>query len=44
MDIAVIEIEEVDVDAMRAAIKYFIGTHDFMAFCGNKYKAASRYS
>jgi tRNA pseudouridine38-40 synthase len=28
--------EELDVARMRAAANYLIGTHDFMAFCGNK--------
>ena len=28
--------EYLDVNAMRKAAEYFIGTHDFMAFCGNK--------
>lgn len=29
-------IEELDVDAMRKAADLMLGTHDFMAFCGNK--------
>ena len=29
-------IEHLDVNAMRDAAKLMIGTHDFMAFCGNK--------
>jgi len=28
--------EKLDVDAMRAAASKMLGTHDFMAFCGNK--------
>lgn len=28
--------EKLDVDVMRDAAKILIGTHDFMAFCGNK--------
>ena len=28
--------EELDIDAMRKAGKLMLGTHDFMAFCGNK--------
>ena len=28
--------EHLDVDAMRDAAKYMVGTKDFMAFCGNK--------
>ena len=31
-----IYIEELDVDAMREAAGLMLGTHDFMAFCGNK--------
>ena len=29
-------IELLNLDAMREAANYMIGTHDFMAFCGNK--------
>lgn len=29
-------IEELDVEKMRIATQYMLGTHDFMAFCGNK--------
>lgn len=28
--------EPLDINAMREAANYMIGTHDFMAFCGNK--------
>lgn len=28
--------EPLDIDKMREAARYMIGTHDFMAFCGNK--------
>lgn len=28
--------EPLDVDKMRKAAEYMLGTHDFMAFCGNK--------
>lgn len=28
--------EDLNIDVMREATKYLIGTHDFMSFCGNK--------
>ena len=28
--------EELDIQAMKKAAEFLIGTHDFMAFCGNK--------
>lgn len=30
------DISELDILAMQKAAKYFVGTHDFSAFCGNK--------
>ena len=34
--------EELDLDAMKAAADYFIGEHDFAAFCGNpKFKKST---
>ena len=32
-----IDASVLDVDRMRDAAKYYIGTHDFSAFCGNKH-------
>ena len=32
-----IDASELDVEKMRDAAKYYIGTHDFSAFCGNKH-------
>ena len=31
-----IDADPLDLEAMRKAAEYFIGTHDFAAFCGNK--------
>ncbi len=31
-----IDPQSYDVDAMRRAARYYLGTHDFSAFCGNK--------
>ena len=37
--------DELDMDAMREAASYFLGTHDFSAFCANKHmkKSTVRY-
>ena len=35
------DIREFDLDAMRKAAGYFVGTHDFSAFCANKHMKKS---